>query len=208
VRMQKLMGLVVFGISLLPQVTTAQYGSADSTISAGDVIPVRMSEDVAASQADGRIFAGTVDSDLKDTNGRVAIPAGSRVELTARSASGGTLALDLESITVNGQRYAVNATSETTASRQGVGANKTTAIYVGGGALLGSILGAAVGGGKGAAIGAATGAAAGAGTQIVTRGKSLNVPRGSLVTFRLDHALDVGVPDTGVTLNGNHYHRY
>jgi hypothetical protein len=205
---RKLIYVLVICGSFLPRAAQAQYGSVSGTVDTGEVVPVRVNEDITASKADGRIFTGTVDTDVKDTTGRVAIPAGSPVELTARS-SGDALALDLDSLTVNGQRYAVRASSESTASnQQGIGANKKTAVYVGGGALLGSILGAVVGGGKGAAVGAAAGAAAGAGTQIVTQGKSISVPRNSVVTFRLDRPLDVGVADTGVSLNGHHYHRY
>ena len=206
-RMRKLVGVVVVGIFLLPQAIAAQYGSVSGTVAAGETVPVRVSEAIAASQADGRIFTGTVESNVMDSNGQVAIPAGSPVELTARSTSGSTLALDLESITVSGRRYSVGTTTESATSKQGVGANQRTAVYVGGGAVIGSSLGAVIGGGKGAAIGAATGAAAGAGTQIVTQGKSLSVPKGALVTFKLDRALDVGVADTGLTRNGRHYHR-
>src|SRR6478672_3625164 len=100
-------------------------------------------------------------------------------------------------LTMDGQRYAVDANSTgavgTTGSlgdtiRNGagtIGANKDTATYIGGGALLGTIVGAIAGGGKGAAVGAAVGAAAGAGAQIYTHGKRVNVPAESLLTFRL-----------------------
>ena len=83
-----------------------------------------------------------------------------------------------------------------------------TATYVGGGAILGAIIGAVAGGGKGAAIGAATGAGAGAATQIIVKGRSVNVPAESLVTFRLAEAFSVPVADTGFQRNGRHYHRY
>ena len=69
--------------------------------------------------------------------------------------------------------------------------DNNTAAYVGGGALLGTIIGAIAGGGKGAAIGAAAGAAAGAGA-VVYRGRLINVPAGSQLTFRLDEGLTMG----------------
>ena len=202
--MRKLMCVVVVGgISFLPQVVNAQSG----TVGAGETIPVRMSESVSASQADGRIFRGTVDRDVRDSDGRLAIPAGSAVELTARQASSDTLVLDLESVMVNGQRYGIAGSSEASGSDQGLGQNKRTAKYVGGGAILGTILGAALGGGKGAAVGAVAGGAAGAGTQVATKGHSLSVPSGAVVSFRLDRAMSVGVADSGYTRNGAHYHR-
>jgi hypothetical protein len=129
------------------------------------------------------------------------------------------MALDLESVTVNSQRYAITSNPSTVGTSGSLGstiesgagtlgANKTTGEYVGGGALLGTIVGAIAGGGKGAAIGAAVGAAAGAGTQIATHGKTVNVPAESLLTFQLTQPLTLGIADTGYTQNGFHYHRY
>jgi hypothetical protein len=165
--------------------------------------------------ADGRVFIGVVDDDVLDANGRVAISRGSTAELMVRKTATNDLVVDLDSVTVNGQRYAVLAdpttvgTSGTANNGVGtLGANQTTAEYVGGGALLGTLVGAIAGGGKGAAIGAAVGAAAGAGTQIVTQGQSVTVPAESLLTFRLQRPLTLGIQDTGYTRDGWHYHRY
>jgi len=73
--------------------------------------------------------------------------------------------------------------------REGIGKNQRTAEMVGGGAVLGTLLGAVAGGGRGAAIGAIAGAAAGAGAQVLTRGKTVNVPAETVLTFRLDQPL-------------------
>jgi hypothetical protein len=190
-------------------IVPASAGAQLQSIPPGEMIPVRTTEAITATTADGRVFSGTVDSAVRDDNGDVAIPAGSKVELIARSTTDNTIALDLDSVTVNGQRYAVRGTTEaaTTGSNAGIGANQKTAEYIGGGALLGTIIGAIAGGGKGAAIGAAAGAAAGAGAQIVTSGRKINIPKGSLLTFSLSHALDVGVADNGFTRSGRHFHR-
>src|SRR6185369_16061737 len=108
------------------------------------------------------------------------------------------LILDLDSVTVNGQRYAINAGAERfDAGKETVGANERTGRYVGGGAVLGAILGAAIGGGKGAAIGAGVGAAGGATAQIATSGREVRIPSESVVTFRIDRPLTVDVPDDG-----------
>jgi hypothetical protein len=190
--------------------------SLASTIAAGGNVPVRTSETINANNADGRVFTGVVDQDVFDVNGQVAIPRGSTAELMVKK-SGNDLSIDLESLTVNGQRYAISAdtnavgtggVSQTIENGAGtIGANKETATYVGGGALLGTIVGAIAGGGKGAAIGAAVGAAAGAGTQIYTHGRTVSVPAESLLTFRLGQDLALGVQDSGYTQNGFHYHR-
>jgi hypothetical protein len=184
-----------------------------TTIAADTEFKVRTTEAIDVKNADGLIFRGTVEEDVLDRNGDVAIPEGSTVELMARK-NGDEMTLDLESVMVNGRRYAVLADPSTvgTSGRiesgaRTIGANRDTAVYVGGGALLGTIIGAVTGGGEGAAIGAAVGAGAGAATQIVTKGKSVTLPAESLVTFRLARRLTVDVEDTGFDRDNRHYHR-
>ena len=183
------------------------------TVPTGSEITVRTNDSIdAKSSNEGRIYSAVVDRDVMDRTGRVVIPRGSDAELIVRDATPNGVVLDLESVNVNGRRYVVSTTEESITAdgsrKQGVGANKRTGKYVGGGAVIGSIIGAIAGGGKGAAIGAATGAGAGAVGQTVTRGGSVKVPAESLVTFRLDRTLRIGGPDDGYDREGNHYHRY
>jgi hypothetical protein len=178
-------------------------------IDSGSSITVRTNENIDARSSDGRVFTGVVDREVADRNGNVVIPRGAEAEMIVRNVSNNELVLDLESISANGQRFAVSGEAERGVSgdrRDGLGTNKRTGEYVGGGALLGVIVGAIAGGGKGAAIGAAAGAAAGAGAQVLTRGRSLNIPAESLLTFRLDRPLQMGVADNGYTRDGRHYH--
>jgi hypothetical protein len=180
-------------------------------VPAGAEIVVRTIDSVDAKHpSDSRIYSATVDRDVMDRSGNVVVPRGSNAELIMRDASDSEIVMDLESVTVNGQRYAVNTSSESLTSegsrKEGVGANKRTGKYVGGGAVIGSIIGAIAGGGKGAAIGAATGAGAGAVGQTVTRGGSVRLPSESLITFRLDSPLVLS-QDTGFMRDGKHYHR-
>jgi hypothetical protein len=178
------------------------------TIDAGTTISVRTNEAIDAKNNDGQVFGGVANQDVADSNGNIAIPKGSNVELVVKNLSNNELALDLDSVTVNGQRYGITAgdTSVSGGRRDGIGVNKRTGTFVGGGALAGAIIGAIAGGGKGAAIGAGVGAAAGAGTQVLTRGKNVKVPAESLLTFRLEQPLQIGVADYGATRNGRHYH--
>ena len=177
-------------------------------IEAGSDVSVRTNEGIDVSRSDGRVFSGTVDRDVIDSNGRLAIPRGSVVEMIVRSTSNQELILDLESVTVNGQRYAVTASTDGIADgqRDGIGKNARTGEFVGGGAVLGTVIGAIAGGGKGAAIGAAAGAGAGAGAQYLTRGRRVRVPAESLLTFRLEQPLQMGVADHGTDRYGHHYH--
>jgi len=154
------------------------------------------------------MFHGVVDQAVLDRSGKVAIPAGSDVDLIVRSTSDRELTLDLDTITVNGQRYTVDTEDSVTTTSQGkdgIGANGRTGKYVGGGALLGAVIGAIAGGGKGAAIGAGAGAAAGAGTQILTRGRNVSVPTESLLTFRLQEPLRTGIVDNSFVRDGRRY---
>ena len=201
-------------VSAAVAVTQPTFAQVSRTsIDADTTVKIRTTEAIDVKTADGLIYKGTVDEDVLDRNGEVAIPEGSTVELMARK-DGNEMTLDLESVTVNGQRYAVVADQSTVgttgqlgAGARTIGANKDTAVYVGGGALLGTIIGAIAGGGKGAAIGAAVGAAGGAGAQIVTKGRSVYLPAESLVTFRLARRLNVNVEDTGFDRDNRHYHR-
>ena len=84
------------------------------------------------------------------------------------------LVLDLESVTVNGQRYALQADPQQLEGRDR--------------SLVGSIIGSIPG--------------------VDVRGRAVRFPRGSVMGFRLDRPLNMGVADRGVTRDGNHYHDY
>jgi len=168
-------------------------------VPAGASIEVRAEETIDSNAATaGEVFAGTVAKDVNDNAGRVAIPKGSKAEIMILSASKGgnfkgasDLELSLKSVIVRGNRYNVEAEEVVKKCRQGLGANKRTAEFTGGGAALGALIGGIVGGGKGAAIGAASGAGAGAATQILTKGKAIKIPVESILPFRLANPLQI-----------------
>jgi hypothetical protein len=188
------MSTIIQSAILLGTLSIGLFAQPDR-VPSGSQITVRLNESIdAKSPSDSRIYSAVVDRDVTDKSGRVVVPRGSDAELILRDSSDKEVILDLESVNVNGRRYTVNTSSETvsaeqTREREGVGANKRTGKYVGGGAVIGSIIGAIAGGGKGAAIGAATGAGAGAIGQTATRGGSVKVPSETLLTFRLDRPL-------------------
>ncbi|HOK46881.1 MAG TPA: hypothetical protein PLA43_06520 [Bryobacteraceae bacterium] len=172
-----------------------------AVIPAGTQITVRTNEAIDTSTmvsrsstpegvVGGRTYSATVAQDIVGQSGNVVVPSGSPAVLVVREvSSGGTfgtpeVALDLQSISVGGRSFLVATGPVTQQGEQGLGANRRTAGYVGGGAALGTLLGALAGGGRGAAIGAVAGAAAGAGTQILTRGSDVKVPAETLLTFQ------------------------
>lgn len=167
-------------------------------LASGTQITVRNEETIdSAVASEGQVYAADVTQDVLDASGDVVIPRGSNALIVIRSATKGgkikgasDLVLDLQSVSVGGQRYNLSTEDLEHKGRDGVGANKRTGVFTGGGAAVGAIIGAIAGGGKGAAIGAASGAGAGATAQILTKG-SIKVPVESLLTFRLDNSLRV-----------------
>jgi hypothetical protein len=168
-------------------------------IPAGTEISVRNDETIDSSNAsEGQTYAAQVTNDVRDANGDVVIPSGANAQLAIKSITNGgkikgssDLAMDLKSISVGGQQYTVHANDFRKEGADGVGVNKRTGEYVGGGAGLGAIIGAIAGGGKGAAIGAASGAGAGAVTEILTKGKSIKIPAETLMTFKLESPIRI-----------------
>lgn len=165
-------------------------------IPSGTQISVRTNENIDSKTASpGQAFSAVISQSVIDDSGAVAIPRGSPATLVIKQASAGKiksneLVLDLKSVSVHGHDYAVETGSYIQKGKSGVGANKRTALFAGGGTALGAVIGAIAGGGKGAAIGAASGAAAGAGGQVLTRG-SVKVPAETILTFQLQSPLQL-----------------
>src|ERR1051325_3042074 len=99
----------------------------------GTLITVRPTEAIDVERKDYRVYDAIVDRDVRGGNGQLAIPRGSTAELIVRVAQDNDLILDLESVTVNGQRYAI----KTDANRVESGRDNS---------LVGSIVGAINGG--------------------------------------------------------------
>jgi hypothetical protein len=157
-------------------------------VPAGTEISIRTNEGIDAHDAAaGRSYSAQVARDVVDNNGMIVIPRGSDARLVVGN-NGNQLALDLQSVNVNGQRYTLD-TDEIDRGKDGLGGNKRTGEFVGGGAALGAVIGALAGGGKGAGIGALAGGAAGAGAEVVTKGDRVRVPAESVLNFRLESNL-------------------
>ncbi len=169
--------------------------TAANVLPTGTNIVIRTNENITATPQDvGHSYSGEIARAIEDQSGRVIVPKNSPVQLTVAKYNNPTLgqeevSLALHSINIGGQTYQIATNAVTEKGSDGIGANKKTAEYVGGGALLGTLIGAVAGGGKGAAIGAAVGGAGGGATQVLTKGKEVKVPAESVLTFQLDQPL-------------------
>jgi hypothetical protein len=173
-----------------------EYRPAETfhTIPAGRTLAVRTDQSIdSKTAAPGQTYSGVVARDVSDTGGQVAIPRGSSATLVIRESRAqgkveglSELAVDVAAVRVHGRQYRLETSDFVEKGREGLGANKRTAEFAGGGGLFGTIIGAVAGGGKGAAIGALSGAAAGATTQALTRGKGISIPAETVLNFRLE----------------------
>ncbi|MGE5323700.1 MAG: hypothetical protein ACM3SW_12590 [Actinomycetota bacterium] len=163
------------------------FAQSTTTVPSGTDIKVRTDGQITANANNfGKTYTGEVTEDVVN-NGVTVIPKGSPAVLSTVK-NGSKVAVDLTSVTVGSTKYTIEASSYEPGK---VGANKTTAKYAGGGALAGAVIGALAGGGKGAAIGALAGGAAGAGTQVLTAGKSLDIPAETVLTFKTAQQLSL-----------------
>jgi len=177
-----------------PAITTRTH-----VVPAGKTISVRNEETIDSGKAvEGQTFAAEVTKDVRDDAGDVVIPRGSNARIIIRSASKGgrihgaaDLVLDLDSVSVDGRLYHLETADLAERGRDGVGANKRTGEFAGGGAAVGAIIGAIAGHGKGAAIGAGSGAGGGLLTEVLTKGGSVKVPVESVLTFQLERSLRI-----------------
>ncbi len=142
-------------------------------IEPGMLIAVRTNDTIDVEHRDNRVYSGVVDQDVRGSNGRLAIPRGSGVELIVRTAPDNDLLIDIDSVTVNGVRYAVKTEPNRQESRRDD-------------SVVGAIVGAIQGGDA--------------------RGRAVRIPRDSLLTFRIQRPLEMGVADRGIDRDGHHYH--
>jgi hypothetical protein len=168
----------------------------------GTDIVVRTDEAIdSKSTQTGQLYRATITESVPDAAGGVAIPAGTSAQMLIRQVTTGgavhspELVLDLYSVTVDGKQYSVVTSNVDENSGRGVGKNRRTGEFLGGGAAIGALMGGIFGGGRGAGIGALSGAGGGALTQVFTRGKEVRVPAESVLRFRLERQLVLRVAD-------------
>jgi len=131
--------------------------------------------------------------------GMTVLPEGSRVSgvvtdatRSARVKGRAHVAVRFDSVTPRGddQRYNIQTTA---VGRTAAATKKDDALKIGAPAAGGAIIGAIAGGKKGAAIGTAIGGGAGTGVVLSTRGKEVNLAKGSALTLRLAEPVTVRI---------------
>jgi hypothetical protein len=174
--------LALFGaLSLAPSASSQDRdgdrnrngGDRVTRIEPGTNISVRTNDSIDVERSDNRVYYGVIEQDVRGQNGSLAIPRGSRVELIVRVRRDNDLVLDLESVNVNGQRYALQTDQTRVESQRD-------------NSLAGTILGAVNGG--------------------QVQGRAVRILRDSVLNFRIQTPLVIGVADRGVDRDGNHYH--
>jgi len=170
------------------------------TVASGTSIAIRLVDPIDSEKAQpGQTFRATLDSPLP-TDGDV-LPSGydvkghiEDVKSAGKFAGQSLLVLQLDSITVGGRSYAIQADPY---RRQGKNRSTNTAEKVGAGAVIGAIIGGIAGGGKGAGIGAAAGGGVGGGVQAATKGQQIVLPSETVVNFSLRAPLTLTLADKG-----------
>jgi hypothetical protein len=162
----------------------------------GTELSVHTDENIDSSRSyQGQLYRASITNSVLDSAGRVAIPAGAPARLLVRNIKTGgavhspELVLDLYSVAIGRKQFRVATSDVNETNGKGMGKNRRTAEFLGGGAAVGALLGGIFGGGKGAGIGALAGAGGGTLTQVFTRGKQVKVPAESVLQFRLERTM-------------------
>ena len=145
----------------------------------------------------GGTMTATVGENVLSADGRVVIPAGSKVtirldQFKSASSKGGkeTFSASLVSVDIKGVTYPINGrVDHLDYTLKGRGITAGTAAKVGGGAAAGALLGKAIGGNAtGAIVGGVAGAAGGAAVANETGDQDITVLPGAKVTMTVTQA--------------------
>lgn len=155
--------------------TTAMQEISSDDHKVGDIVNVRVSNDVLGA------------------NGRVAIPAGSVISLSIVAIADaenrgerGTLVMSARNVSINGSTYSLNARASDYTYKMSAGKIGAEQIATtGAGAVAGAVIGRVIGGKTGTAVGAVGGAAAGAAVAAKKADRHIVVESGNSVTLTL-----------------------
>ncbi len=200
--------LALFTLAAASSVTAGAQAPSEVTVTEGTSISLQMNEHLSTKfNCEGDSFTAVVSAPVL-VGERIAIPKGSivngsisRVVRPGRFKGKAVMNLHFQSIRIPGRgQFPIVASpasvdpdgktgvnTEGTVRGEGSKARDAGRVLVPG--LTGAGIGGLAGGPKGAAIGAGIGAAAGIVTIFTTRGKDLDIARGSPMEIRLDRPL-------------------
>jgi hypothetical protein len=203
-------GAALWALSLATVVNAQQIVNGRNTdiIDALTTMTVRNVDDIRTDESDGRVFSSFVAQDVRNRKGDLIIPKSSEVELIVRRLPDNEMELDLDSVTVNGQRFGLDTGAYAIESKSNCpgATDKPTIQYAGSNPMLGTFLTGMAGNAEGTAQTNGACIVVRGGTQLMTRGSSIAVPAESLLTFRLVQPLRADVYDDGYMRAGVHYH--
>jgi hypothetical protein len=171
-----------------------RLGGVAATLPEGTAIDMRLEQALSSDTArlEDR-FEATVAVPVRDEQGRVVIPAGTRVrgivaavQDAERPAKPGRLDLSFDTIYLD-DRTATPLRGRLVSVKENLDRSET-GKRAGIGAVVGGILGSIIGGTEGAIIGVVLG---GAGGVVATPGEEVSLPSGTILTVNLDQPLQV-----------------
>ncbi len=166
------------------------------TLAAGTLLQVRVGETISSARNQpGDTFLATLTQQLV-IDGFIIAERGARIEgrvleaaQAGRARGSSHLAISIVRLaTSDGQNIRIRTQPYT---KDGTSSTATDAAKIGGGAAIGAVIGALAGGGKGAAIGAGAGGAVGAGDVMLTRGKPVEIPVETRISFRVQDPVTI-----------------
>lgn len=166
------------------------------TIAAGTLLPVRIGETLSARDNEpGDTFLATLDQPLV-VDGFVIAERGSRVEgrvveaeAAGRAKGNSHIGIELVKLsTSDGQHVRIRTAPYKKESNRNTGNDVAKVGVI---AAIGAAIGAAADGGKGAAIGAGVGGAAGVADVMLSRGKPVEIPVETRLSFRIQDAVTI-----------------
>jgi hypothetical protein len=174
-----------------PPAPKPKAAAASAVIPAGTQISVRMIDSISGkTAAASQRYRASVDDPVV-VGDRVLIPRGADCTVQVVEVEGGKgLDVKLYDVTIGGKPHAASTDYATVAAEGTSKTKKAVRRGVGLGAI-GAGIGALAGGGSGAAIGAAVGGGAGAISAAASKGKQIELPSESRLSFTLRSALPV-----------------
>jgi len=183
-------------------VVRAPAAPAERSLGTGTRVSASMQSGLSSRvNKSGELVRANVSSDIRDARGNVVIPAGSTINMTIDKLEPGSdqirpegrLMLNVNSVTVNGREYSVNASLDPVPhTMKGRGITTDEAARVAAGRALGAIVGQVIGKiQKGTVIGGAVGAVAGGAVAAKYAYRDIIVAPGAPITITLNQSLTV-----------------